>query len=130
MVKAEGKVFLFDDPDKIRTDFLEVFDYSGEKQYIVYETPEFSCVCPFSGLPDFGQLIIEYIPGNYCLELKSLKYYLTSFRNIGLYQEGVTNHIFKDIYKILKPKYLKIETIYNPRGGINATCNIEKGSKA
>ncbi|MFC1771277.1 preQ(1) synthase [Candidatus Margulisiibacteriota bacterium] len=125
MPKAEGKKFQFDPPDKIKTNFLETFPYKGEKQHIVYETQEFSCVCPFSGLPDFGKLTIEYIPAQKCLELKSLKYYLVSFRNIGIYQEAVTNRIFQDLSKFLKPTHLKIQTKYNTRGGIDAVCTIE-----
>ncbi|MCP4049592.1 MAG: NADPH-dependent 7-cyano-7-deazaguanine reductase QueF [bacterium] len=127
MAKAEGKIFSFDNENTIRAELLEVFPYSGEKQYIKYETKEFSPVCPFSGLPDFGQLIIIYIPKKYCIELKSLKYYLTSYRNVGIYQEAATNRIYKDIYKVLKPKYIKITTVYNTRGGIDTTCEIEKG---
>ncbi|MFC1616799.1 preQ(1) synthase [Candidatus Margulisiibacteriota bacterium] len=129
MAKADGKIFNFDPPEKIKADFLEVFPYKGEKQYITYKTKEFSAVCPFSGLPDIAEVVIEYIPKKFCLELKSLKYYFISYRNIGIYQEAVTNRIFKDLHKILKPQYLKITTIYNTRGGIDAVCFIEKGKK-
>lgn len=129
MAIAEGKIFKFDDESKIRSDFLEKFKYNGLKQYITYKTKEFSAVCPFSGLPDIAKLYITYIPDKYCLELKALKYYLISFRNVGIYQEAVTNKLFNDIYQVLKPKYLKITTIYNTRGGIDARCCIEEGSK-
>jgi len=129
MPNAQGEFFKFDSPDHLRADFLERFPYQGEKQYITYETAEFSAVCPFSGLPDIAKVIIEYIPKKYCLELKSLKYYLVSFRNVGIYQEAATDRLFKDIYPLLKPAYLKITTIYNTRGGIDATCVIEKGQK-
>jgi 7-cyano-7-deazaguanine reductase len=126
MAKAEGKVFKFDNETAIGVDFLETFPYKGEKQNIKYETREFSAVCPFSGLPDFAKLVIEYIPKSNCIELKSLKYYLTSFRNVGIYQEAATNRIFKDLHTIIKPEYLKITTTYNTRGGIDSTCFIEK----
>lgn len=129
MAVAEGKYFTFDSETSIRTDFLETFPYEGEPQFIVYETREFSCVCPYSGLPDYGKLIIEHQPDKVCVELKSFKYYLTSFRNVGIYQEPVTNRIFQDIYAALKPTYLKVTTIYNTRGGIDATCSIEKGKR-
>ncbi|MFC1477998.1 preQ(1) synthase [Candidatus Margulisiibacteriota bacterium] len=129
MAQAEGKIFNFDPPENIRTDFLEVFPYKGEKQFITYETSEFSAVCPFSGLPDIAKVVIEYVPKKHCLELKALKYYFISFRNIGIYQEAVTDRIFKDIFKILKPRYLKVTTVYNTRGGIDAACFIEKGRK-
>ena len=125
MAIAEGKIFQFDEPDQIRTDFLESFPYEGATQNIVYETTEFSCVCPFSGLPDFGTLIITYIPEKLCVELKSLKYYLVSWRNIGIYQEAATNRLFQDLNTCLKPKELVIKTIYNTRGGIDSTCEIK-----
>jgi len=125
----EGKIFHFDSSEKIRTDFLEVFPYKGEKQYITYKTDEFSAVCPFSGLPDIATVIIDYIPKKHCLELKSLKYYFVSFRNVGIYQEAVTDRVAHDLWEVLSPHYLKITTIYNTRGGINATCMMEKGVK-
>ncbi len=125
MIFAEGKKFTFDSEDKIRTDFLETFPYEGERQHILNETKEFSAVCPFSGLPDIAHVKIEYIPDKLCVELKSLKYYFVSFRNVGIYQEGVTDRIFQDIKKILNPHYLKVTSIYNTRGGIDATCTIE-----
>ncbi|MFH1226428.1 MAG: preQ(1) synthase [Planctomycetota bacterium] len=129
MPKAEGKIFKFDGADKIRPDFLEAIAYKGSKQLVRYTTREFSAVCPFSGLPDFGAVIIEYIPAGLLVELKSLKYYLVSFRNIGIYQEAATDRIFKDIWRLLKPRYLMVKTEYNTRGGIDAVCTIEKGSR-
>ena len=126
MPKAEGKQFVFDKPDKIRKDFLETFPYKGEPQHIEYKTSEFTCVCPFSGLPDMGTVSIEYMPAKLCLELKSLKYYLVSFRNVGIYQEEVTNRLFKDIHALLHPRYLKVTVVYNTRGGIDSACYIEK----
>ena len=115
--------------------YFEIMKYrrphesKGEKQFIRYTTSEFSAVCPFSGLPDIAQVIVEYIPANLCLELRSLKYYFVSYRNVGIYQEDATNKIFTDLYAKLKPEYLKITTKYNTRGGIDAVCAIEKGKK-
>lgn len=129
MVKAEAQIFDFQKQDKIRTDFLKTFSYNGEPQLIEYKTKEFSAVCPFSGLPDIATVIIEYIPDRLCLELKSLKYYFVSFRNVGIFQEEATDRIFKDLYKTLHPRYLKLTTIYNTRGGIDSTCCMEKGEK-
>lgn len=128
-IKAEGKIFSFEKADKIRTDFLATFPYKGARQLIEYTTGEFSAVCPFSGLPDIGLIKIEYIPDKKILELKSLKYYFVSFRNVGVFQEEATNRIFNDIYKILRPKYLKISTAYNTRGGIEAACTMERGDR-
>ncbi len=125
MPKAEGKKFRFETEKSIKADFLETIDYKGETQNITYETDELSAVCPFSGLPDYGFLNINYIPDKKIIELKSLKYYLISFRNVGIYQEALTDRIYKDLKKALKPKYLRIETVYNTRGGIDSTCVID-----
>lgn len=130
MVVAEGLRLPFSDEDAIRQDYFETFEYVGEQQYISYVTKEWSAVCPFSGLPDYGELTIEYIPECVIVELKSLKYYIVSYRNVGIYQEPATNRIFQDLYKLLSPQYLCVTTRYNTRGGIDALCKIEKGSKA
>lgn len=126
MPQAEGLMFPFESEQSIKTDSLEVFDYKGEKQHIKYSTSEFSAVCPFSGLPDYAKIEMEYIPDRFCVELKSLKYYIISFRNVGIYQEKATDRLFKDLWNVLQPRYLKITTIYNTRGGIDSTCFIEK----
>lgn len=123
---AEGETFPFEKPDKIRADFLKTIPYRGLEQLIEYSTPEFSAVCPYSGLPDIATVIIEYIPDKKIVELKSLKYYFVSYRNVGIYQEDATNRIFTDLFALLKPKYMKVTTIYNTRGGIDSTCTIEK----
>ena len=87
------------------------------------ETNEFIAVCPFSGLPDIARVKIEYFPtGGKCVELKSLKYYFTSFRNIGIYQEAVTKRIYDDLSSILGTKKIQITTIYNIRGGFKTVC--------
>ena len=102
MVKADGKNFKFDDESFIDPNFLETFSFKSTKQYIMTETDEFSAVCPFSGLPDIAYVKIEYYPlGGKCIELKSLKYYFTSFRNVGIYQEGATKRIYDDLKKNL-----------------------------
>lgn len=124
MAKAEGKTFKFDDPKNIRTAFLEAFAFSGAPQTIEITTEEFSAVCPFSGLPDYAHLIVKYIPGKKCIELKSFKYYLISFRNVGIYQEAATDRIYKDLKKVLAPKKLMVQTIYNIRGGMGVTCTV------
>ena len=127
-MQSQEKFQLQIDPiDQIRADLLEVFPYEGETQLIQYTTNEFSAVCPFSGLPDVAQVIIEYIPDKFCLELRSLKYYFISYRSVGIYQEQATNRIFNDFHKLLNPKYLKITTKYNTRGGIDSICTIQKG---
>jgi|ERR1035437_7815985 7-cyano-7-deazaguanine reductase len=125
MAKAGGKTFKFQPESEIDTGVLETIDYTGGEQLIEYCTKEFSAVCPFSGLPDIATVIVRYIPKNKLVELKSLKYYYISFRNVGIYQEKATDRIFKDLKKTLAPKYLYVETVYNTRGGIDAKCVME-----
>ena len=123
MSNAEGKKFDFEDISKINSGFLQTFKFESKDQFIKTETNEFSAVCPFSGLPDLAKIIIEYFPeGNKCVELKSLKYYFTSFRNVGIYQEGVTKRIFDDLKTLLETDRLQITSIYNIRGGFKTTC--------
>ena len=123
MAKAEGGNFDFEDTSKIDPNYLEIFDFDSPNQYIKTETNEFSAVCPFSGLPDIARVKIEYFPtGGKCIELKSLKYYFTSFRNVGIYQEAVTKRIYDDLSSILKTKKIQITTIYNIRGGFKTVC--------
>ena len=130
MPRAEGKEVKFDTIDKIRPDYLETFDFDSKDQYIITKTKEFSAVCPFSGLPDLAKIIIEYYPdGGKCVELKSLKYYFISFRNVGIYQEAVTQKIYSDLKNALNTQRLKVTSVYNTRGGFNTTCiegNLEK----
>ena len=121
--KAEGKQFKFLDESHINPGFLETFDFDSPNQLITTETDEFSSVCPFSGLPDLAYVKIEYHPnGGKCVELKSLKYYFISFRNVGIYQEAVTKRIFGDLKEILDTSKLRVTTIYNTRGGFDTTC--------
>jgi 7-cyano-7-deazaguanine reductase len=123
MAKAEGKSFEFFGIEEIKTEFLETFEFSKIEQLIITETKEFSAVCPFSGLPDVAYVKIEYYPdGGNCVELKSLKYYFTSFRVVGLYQEGVTERIYNDMKRILETNRIRVTTIYNTRGGFDTTC--------
>ena len=94
------------------------FDYAGSATEVTYETDEFTCVCPWTGLPDFGRLVIRYLPDRSLVELKSLKYYLTSFRNVGIIQEHAINRILKDLAKLVKPVSMSVEAEYRERGGI------------
>ena len=123
MATPDGLTFNYHDESKINSDLLEVFDFKSPKQYIKTETDEFSAVCPFSGLPDISYVKIEYFPtGGKCVELKSLKYYFVSFRNVGIYQEAATKKIFEDLCSVLDTKQLMVTTIYNIRGGFETTC--------
>jgi 7-cyano-7-deazaguanine reductase len=124
MAIAEGRTLPFVGPEQIDVAVLETFDYSGPEQEIETVTDEFTAVCPYSGLPDFATLTVRYVPARRCIELKSLKYYVTSFRNVGIFQEHATARIAEDLWKVLEPKRLTVETIYNVRGGFLTTCSV------
>lgn len=121
---AEGRVLDFEGEDQIGTGLLQTFPYEGPRQRIVYETAEFSAVCPFNGLPDYATVRVEYIPRGTIVELKSLKYYYVSFRNVGIFQEPATARIYRDLLALLQPQWLCVKTVYNTRGGIDATCEV------
>ena len=123
MIKAEGKTFDFLDEEHINPSFLEVFKFDSPDQYIQTETKEFCAVCPFSGLPDIAYINIEYYPeGGLCIELKSLKYYFNSFRNVGIYQEAATKRIYDDLKDKLNTNRIRVTSLYNIRGGFKTTC--------
>jgi len=106
-----------------------LFDYPGSATEIVYETEEFTFVCPWTGLPDFARLVIRYIPTQSLVELKSLKYYLTSYRNVGILQEHAVNRILHDLVQLLEPVSMVVEAEYRERGGIKtkAVARYQKG---
>ena len=121
---AEGRTLPFTGPETVDVAVLETFPYEGPRQEIVTETREFSAVCPFSGLPDYALLRITYTPSDRCVELKSLKYYILSYRNVGIYQEHATARLAEDLYRLLEPKRLVVSTVYNVRGGFETTCSV------
>ena len=124
MPSPEGRSLPFVGPEHVDVAVLETFPYEGPAQEIVTSTDEFSAVCPYSGLPDFATLTVTYVPGKSCIELKSLKYYVTSYRNVGIFQEHATAKIAEDLFKVLAPARLTVETIYNVRGGFLTTCTV------
>lgn len=127
-VEPEGRVNLFLPPSTREQDIHRLPYEHETRQTVVYETEpgEFSALCPFSGLPDFGTLRIEYVPGDWILELKSLKYYILSWRDIGAAQEDITALIFEDVLRRLEtPHRLEVTTVYNVRGGIRTTCTVD-----
>ncbi|MBI4810236.1 MAG: NADPH-dependent 7-cyano-7-deazaguanine reductase QueF [Ignavibacteriales bacterium] len=93
------------------------------------DTDEFTSVCPFSGLPDFAVIKINYIPKKKIIELRSLKYYLLSFRNVGIYQEHAVNRILNDLVKCCQPKWMQVIADYKVRGGIHTVASVEWGKK-
>ncbi|HEX5386334.1 MAG TPA: preQ(1) synthase [Gemmatimonadales bacterium] len=124
MAVAEGRTLPFTGPEAIDAGVLETFGYAGPEQDIVTETREFSAVCPYSGLPDFAALTIRYVPSDRCVELKSLKYYVTSYRAVGIFQEHATARIAEDLFRLLEPRRLIVSTRYNVRGGFETTCTV------
>jgi len=130
-IRPEGRFGLFLPPETRQQEIHRLPYEHKARQTVVYETQqgEFSALCPFSGLPDYGILRIEYVPGSWILELKSLKYYILSWRNIGAVQEDITAYIYEDLMRPLEdPQYLKVTTIYNIRGGIRTTCMLDSRS--
>ena len=89
------------------------------------EIPEFTCLCPKTGQPDFATLILDYVPEKKCVELKSLKLYVWSFRNVGSYHESVTNHILDDLVKATSPRYMRLVARFYVRGGIYTSIAAE-----
>ena len=124
MAIAEGRTVPFTGPEAIDVAVLETFGYDGPEQEIVTETREFSAVCPYSGLPDYALLRITYTPSDRCIELKSLKYYVTSYRSVGIFQEHATARIAEDLFHALRPARLSVTTVYNTRGGFDTTCTV------
>ena len=120
MDKYTSRRFDIQQQDAIDLAVLEAipFDYPDSATEVVYETDEFTFVCPWTGLPDFARLLIRYIPGNSLVELKSLKYYLTSYRNVGILQEHAVNRVLQDLVQLLQPVSMVVEAEYRERGGI------------
>ncbi len=107
--------------DNLR-EVLETFENQFPKRDYTIEIvcPEFTSVCPKTGQPDFGTMTITYVPDQRCVELKSLKLYLQSFRNVGIFYEHVTNAILDDLVAVIKPRKMRIEASFSPRGGITS----------
>lgn len=114
-----------------KLNLLEVFNnqYSDRDYIVTHTAPEFTSLCPKTGQPDFGKITIEYIPDKLCIELKSLKIYLNSFRNDGIFYESVTNKILDDLVGVCKPRYFKITAEFSVRGGISSIIKAEYKKK-
>ncbi|MBC52116.1 MAG: NADPH-dependent 7-cyano-7-deazaguanine reductase QueF [Chloroflexi bacterium] len=109
------------------------YEYPDQQSQVEIDTDEFTAVCPWTGLPDYGVLTISYVPGESCIELKSLKYYLLSYRDVGIVQEHAVNRILNDLVAICHPRSMKITLDYKVRGGLHTTVSVEhsrdKGGK-
>ncbi len=112
--------------ERINAARLETFpyEYAGSDAVVAIDTDEFTAVCPWSGLPDFGRLKVRYVPRERVLELKSFKYYLHSYRNVGIYQEHAANRILEDLVAATAPRWMELELDYNIRGGVHTTVTV------
>lgn len=120
--------------DKVRSMKLpdiEVWEnqYSDRDFVIDLEIPEFTCICPKTGLPDFAVIKVSYRPSKTCLELKSLKLYLVEYRTVGIFHEHLVNRLMDDFVKACKPRWMRIEVVMNPRGGIATNVTAEYPQK-
>lgn len=106
---------------------LELFDNPrpGRDYTITIRCPEFTSVCPRTSQPDFGEITIEYCPNKSCIELKSLKFYMQSYRDVGIFYEALTNEILDDLSSACKPRWMKITSRFTPRGGITTEVSAE-----
>jgi len=114
------------DEGEIDTQCLLAFRYEFPEQesQVSVDTDEFTAVCPWTALPDYGAVQITYVPGESCIELKSLKYYLLSFRDVGIVQEHAANRILKDLVALCQPRSMKVTLDYRIRGGIHSTVSV------
>jgi 7-cyano-7-deazaguanine reductase len=112
---------------KNKRKILETFnnEYPERDYTIVHKAPEFTSLCPKTGQPDFGTVTVEYVPDKLCVELKSLKLYLNSYRNDGLFYESATNKILDDLVAVCIPRYMLITAEFNVRGGISSIIEAE-----
>ena len=116
--------YTVDKPDIVTTDVLDPigYQYEGKRDIVItISLPEFTSVCPMTGLPDFGTITIHYTPDHFIVELKSLKYYLLQFRNVGMFYEHISNRILDDLVLVLKPKMMEVTGQFTSRGGLTTT---------
>jgi 7-cyano-7-deazaguanine reductase len=125
--KYKEKRFDIKTEDSVDVKVLETipFGYPLSQTKVSITTKEFTSVCPWSGLPDTAELNITYTPKNHLVEMKSLKYYLLSFRNIGILQEHAVNRILNDLAKLLEPKNMEVEAKFESRGGLDTVVKVE-----
>ena len=124
--KTHTPNYTIETPDVIRKEVLEPIDYAYKSQRsidITIQQPEYTSVCPMTGLPDNGCITIRYRPDEKIVELKSLKYYLLQFRNVGMFYEHVVNRILDDLVEVLAPLKMEVEGEFTPRGGISSKAS-------
>ena len=131
---SERKVpYAIASPDIVKKDVLETiaYQYHGRRPIdITIRQPEYTSVCPMTGLPDVGSIIIRYRPGKKIVELKSLKFYLLQYRNVGIFYEHVVNRILDDLVAVLAPRWMEVTGDFTARGGIiTQVTAVYKGKK-
>ncbi|MBU0993453.1 MAG: preQ(1) synthase [Proteobacteria bacterium] len=122
-IKNDNVPYTIDRPEAVKADVLETIDYQyhGKRSIdITIEQPEYTSVCPMTGLPDVGSIIITYRPDLKIVELKSLKYYLLQYRSVGIFYEHVVNKILEDLTAVLEPLKLEVTGSFRARGGITS----------
>ncbi len=119
-------------PDTVTPDGLTPIDYGyrGRAIEVTITHPEFTSVCPMTGLPDFGAITIRYVPGDQIIELKSLKYYLLQYRNVGIFYEHLVNRILDDLVGVLAPRRMTVTGEFTARGGITTTVAADYSEDA
>ncbi|MCF7810508.1 preQ(1) synthase [bacterium] len=112
--------FPFKGTEAVDVEILETFpyEYAGRSIEIEIATDEFTALCPFSGLPDFGTITVKYVPDKLCIELRSLKYYLLSYREVGIFYEHLVNRVLDDLVNLCMPLRMTVEADYTVRGGL------------
>lgn len=131
MPQALDRRYDVEDLTSVDVDVLETFpyEYPGKDIVIHIDTEEFTAVCPWSGLPDFATIRVDYIPKRDIIELRSLKYYLLSYRNVGIYQEHAVNRVLDDLVRCARPKWMKVTADYRIRGGIHTVASREYSAR-
>ena len=125
--------YAIEKPDLVRADVLDPIEYGYHTKrdiVISIRQPEFTSVCPMTGLPDFGTVTIRYTPDKMIVELKSLKYYLMQYRNVGIFYEHVVNRILDDLVSVLSPKWMEVRGAFTARGGIDSEVTAQYNSSA
>lgn len=122
---------LQDSVRKLKTPKIDAFanKYPDRDYVITIEIPEFTCICPKTGLPDFAVITLKYIPDELCVELKSLKYYELFYRDLGIFHENVVNKFLDDLVAAVKPRWLEVSAVFNARGGIKTSVRVEYNEK-
>ena len=127
MQSGDYPATLEDKIKKLKTPVIETWknQYPERNYVITIDIPEFTCICPKTGLPDFADIKIEYSPQKFCIELKSFKMYTIFFRDIGIFHEHLVNKMLEDFVRAAKPRWAKVTGVFNPRGGITTTVSAE-----